>query len=283
MSGTEGGELDLTRYSHDLRRGDGGLWSAADAAEVSYPAHGNRDCFAIEEGSFWFAHRNAVLLELVERFPPSGPIFDVGGGNGFVALALQRAGHAVVLVEPGLDGVRNAAGRGLAHVVRATFEGAGFLSDSLPAVSLFDVLEHVADDVGFLRGIVSRLRPGGRLYLTVPAHTLLWSQDDVAAGHHRRYGAASLRAVTTAAGLELEWWSHFFVWLAPAVGLFRALPTRLGRRRADDLSRVRAEHALPAGAPGRWLARLLESERRALRRGRRYRVGSSLAAVARRP
>jgi SAM-dependent methyltransferase len=281
MAVDESSALDLTRYSHALRRGSDGVWTPDAARAVSYPEHGNRACFAVEDDSFWFAHRNRVLVDLLARYPPAGPVFDVGGGNGFVARALERAGHAVVLVEPGPDGVRNAAVRGLSSLVRSTFEDAGFLDDSLPAASLFDVLEHVADDIGFLTAIGQRLRPGGRLYLTVPAHAALWSADDVVAGHHRRYSSASLGRSLAAAGLELEWSSHFFVWLAPAVALLRALPSRLGRRRADDVAKVSAEHA-PAGAAGRFLERRLAAERRALGAGRRFRIGSSLAAVARR-
>lgn len=282
MTVDESSALDLTRYSHALRRGADGVWSPEAGRDVSYPEHGNRACFAVEDGSFWFAHRNRVLVDLVERFPPSGPIFDIGGGNGFVARALERAGHSVVLVEPGPDGVINAAGRGLSSLVRSTFEDAGFLEGSLPAASLFDVLEHVADDEAFLASIARRLRPRGRLYLTVPAHAALWSADDAVAGHHRRYSSAALGRALVAAGFELEWSSHFFVWLAPAVALLRALPSRLGRRRADDLAVVSAEHAAPAGFAGRFLERRLAAERRALHGGRRFRIGSSLAAVARR-
>ena len=37
-------------------------------------------------------------------------------------------------------------------------------------VSLFDVLEHIDDDLGTLRHTESILEPGGFLVLTVPAH-----------------------------------------------------------------------------------------------------------------
>ena len=42
----------------------------------------------------------------MRRFPPPGTVFDVGGGNGFVTLAIQNAGMDAVLVEPGPEGVR---------------------------------------------------------------------------------------------------------------------------------------------------------------------------------
>jgi hypothetical protein len=43
-------------------------------------------CFEAEHRSFWFRHRNDCIRELVRNFQPKGkvPIFDVGGGNGFL-------------------------------------------------------------------------------------------------------------------------------------------------------------------------------------------------------
>jgi hypothetical protein len=62
--------------------GAGAAWS------LSPTLRGDSDCFALEDSSFWFAHRNACLLAVLRQFPTIGPFFDVGGGNGFVAAAL---------------------------------------------------------------------------------------------------------------------------------------------------------------------------------------------------
>jgi SAM-dependent methyltransferase len=113
----------------------------------------------LEDGSFWFAHRNACLLALLRQFPAIGPFFDIGGGNGFVAAALQsEGGLPVVLVEPGADGVRHAQARGLHTVVQATLKEARFRDGSLPAIGFFDVMEHIDDEQGFLCEIRRCLR-----------------------------------------------------------------------------------------------------------------------------
>ena len=80
-----------------------GIWQCSGIEEISYPNEGNNQCFEVEDHSFWFRHRNACIVELVKNFPPegSGPIFDIGGGNGYVARGLMDAGWEVVLVEPG--------------------------------------------------------------------------------------------------------------------------------------------------------------------------------------
>jgi SAM-dependent methyltransferase len=276
-----GAPLDLRPFSAQLVRGDDGIWRGAGVGAVSYPEGGHEGCFAVEERSFWFAHRNRVIVDLLRRFPPTGALFDVGGGNGFVALALQQAGREVVVAEPGAEGCSNARGRGLDNVVCATFEHAGFAPRALPAIGMFDVVEHVADDVALLHAAAGRLRPDGVLFLTVPAHRWLWSIEDVSAGHFRRYDRGSLSRALATAGLEPMWMSHFFVWLPLPILLLRSLPTLLGRRRSLDLAGARGQHRLPAGAAGRLLARALDREAKALARGRRFRCGASIAAVAR--
>src|SRR5690606_21548140 len=127
---------------------------------------------------------------------PGGPIFDIGGGNGFVARGLAAAGFPAVVIEPGPTGARNAQARGLSPVVCAALDDAGFLPGSVPAAGLFDVLEHIEDDLGAMATLSALLPPGGRVYLTVPAYQWLWSSEDELGGHHRRYTRASLaRAV----------------------------------------------------------------------------------------
>ena len=255
-----------------------GIWFSSAAASVSYPASGNESCFRIEENSFWFKHRNRCLVETIRRFPPSGAVFDIGGGNGYVALAIQESGFDVVVVEPGPDGARNARRRGIRSVICATVENAGFLDRSMAAAGLFDVLEHIEDDLGFLKSLARRLLAGGRLYLTVPAFSALWSQEDNDAGHYRRYTLRQLRNVLERAGLEAEYLTYFFAFLPAPILLSRALPYRLGirRRRAGE-----ADHRALAGMIGSLLEGSLHRELARIRAGRKVVLGGSCLAVAR--
>ena len=275
----------VSRYSRQLQRDERGVWVAGGGAAVSYPAHGHADCWRIEDGSFWFHHRNRCILATVERHPPPGPVFDVGGGNGFVAAALARAGREVVLVEPGPQGAANAATRGLRDVVCATLDQAGFQPGSLPAVGLFDVVEHVADDLAFLRMVATLMADGGLLYVTVPAHPLLWSAEDADAGHHRRYVRRSLRAVVQAAGFDTLYCSAFFRPLLLPIALARALPYRLGLRpRAAAGHAIAREHGGGGGWAVRAMQALLQPEVGHIAAGRAMRHGASLLLVAaRRP
>src|SRR5262245_31141316 len=105
--------MDLSRIATNLRLTEVGVWTSGSSGGFSFPAGGHGECFSIEEGSFWFRHRNACLLEVLRVFPPRGALFELGGGNGFVAQALARAGYETVVLEPAHEGARNALARGL--------------------------------------------------------------------------------------------------------------------------------------------------------------------------
>lgn len=259
-----------------------GLWRARRASAISYPDAANDAFLAIEDSSYWFRHRLDCLQAVIEQFPPDGDLYDIGGGNGFVAAGLERAGWPAVLVEPG-SGAVNARRRGLTRIVQATLLDAGFAAGSMPAAGAFDVVEHIPDDLAFLRELRAALRPGGRFYCTVPAWPALWSSEDESAGHHRRYTPHSLARVLRAAGYEVEFLSPLFGWLMTPLFLLRALPSRLRRGKAGPHrwdKRTTADHHLPALlAPfvARWHAR----EIAALRAHRPLRTGTSLLCVAR--
>ncbi len=121
---------------------------------ISFPASGHADCLEIEEHSFWFRHRNRVIIEMIRAYPPTGPVYDVGGGNGYVSLGLQNAGFPVVLVEPGAGGVKNARARGIMSIIPTTLQDAKLPDHSVDAVSIFDVLEHIEDEASFYRGYI---------------------------------------------------------------------------------------------------------------------------------
>jgi len=60
-------------------------------------------------------------------------------------------------------------------------------------VIMADVLEHIEDDREFLSSVVApRIRDGGILLISVPAHQRLFSSHDTFLGHFRRYSRTQL-------------------------------------------------------------------------------------------
>ncbi len=270
--------MQLQAYADNLEL-EGGIWRARTRSAVSYPDEGNQECYQLEDTSFWFGHRNRCLETVVRRLPPHGPLFDLGGGNGYVARGLEQAGFPTVLVEPGPQGAQNARSRGLPHIVCATVEDAGFRPATLPAIGVFDVVEHIRDDRAFLRLLQGLLVPGGRLYLTVPAYGWLWSNEDVVAGHYRRYTVGTMGARLREAGFAVEFASYIFSLLPLPVFLARTLPTLLRLKRPPAQSS--REHGRPGGLSARVLDAVWKWELGRLQRLKPLPFGASVLMVAR--
>lgn len=133
-------------------------------------------------------------------------VLDVGAGDGFVAnklLGVLPHGSAVTCVDSEYTDDHLAT---LRDAAPAAVSFARTCPDrTFDVIVLLDVLEHVADDRGFLNGLVRRhLRDDGLVLASVPAHQVLYTQHDVALGHHRRYSADTLRDVLESAGLRVR-------------------------------------------------------------------------------
>jgi len=103
--------------------------------------------------------------------PVGGRLLDVGCGAGDFLVAMQRLFPTWQLqgVEPNQAAAARAAGRGL-DVLPGSLED---LPGGVPqpdVVTLWNVLEHLADPLAFLHEIERRLAPGGALCLAVPVN-----------------------------------------------------------------------------------------------------------------
>jgi len=225
-----------------LKKGKDGIWFAEEKEECNYPKEGSDNCFRVEDESFWFQNRNEMIGSLVDRFPPPGWILDIGGGNGAVSQYLAKQGRDTVLLEPSVAGALNARKRGLDTIICASLGTIQLESASVPAVGLFDVLEHIEDDAEFLKQINNVLAPNGILYLTVPAFPVLWSGADVGAGHFRRYTVSSLHSLLEEQGLCPVYERYFFSYLFLPLLATKAIPYKLKRPSVPIILR---HHPLP--------------------------------------
>lgn len=75
---------------------------------------------------------------------------------------------------------------------------------SIDYIYSLNVLEHIEDDQKALDNLFARLRPGGTLFLYVPAFQILYSEMDRLVGHFRRYRKAELAAKLVAAGFTVQ-------------------------------------------------------------------------------
>src|SRR2546423_14194176 len=71
-----------------LRKIKDQFWGTDDSGSVHFPTDFHARLADAEDTSFWFGHRNEIIGLMVSRFPPAGPIVDIGGrdricGRGF--------------------------------------------------------------------------------------------------------------------------------------------------------------------------------------------------------
>ena len=268
----------FSAFTQNLELKENGIWFSRSIGAVSYPHDGNERCFQIEDGSYWFQHRNQCILTVIRNFPPpDGILFDVGGGNGYVALGVQQSGFNVVLMEPGVQGAQNARNRGVEFVICSSLEDSGIPANSVPSIGIFDVIEHIKEDAEFLKSIHQYLAPQGRLYLTTPAYEFLRSFDDDNAQHFRRYSLRSLNRKLTQAGFSVLFQTYIFAFLPLPILLFRTLPSKW---KTDYEVSEQDEHRHPSGLIGKGLSMLLKGELACLQKKVSIPFGGSCLVVA---
>src|SRR5580704_14188447 len=151
---------------------------------ASYDPNLYESLVAVEDRHFWFRARNraitAVFESLRDDLKPGYRVLEVGCGTGNVLRDLQTSavGGNVIGMDLHMEGLRYARHRlDPAMLVQADADFPPF-SVRFDVVGLFDVIEHLDDDVGVLRQLRQLVKPGGALMLTVPADPNLWSYFD---------------------------------------------------------------------------------------------------------
>ncbi|UZK68318.1 class I SAM-dependent methyltransferase [Sphingomonas sp. S1-29] len=186
---------------------------------------------------WWYRARRDILADYVAReggLPADARILEIGCGTGHNLPMLARFGEVdAIEIDPAAAEFASARlGKpvGTAPLPQLT----GVARGSYDMVAVLDVVEHIEDDVGALRGIADTLKPGGRVLITVPAHPWMWSAHDVVNHHHRRYSKATLGAALSGAGLTHNGLRYFNSLLFPLAVGARAVGKLTGKDDSDD-------------------------------------------------
>ena len=142
-----------------------------------------------------------------------GNILELGAGNGTFTKVLSKYAKHVDAVEPSKELVvklnETAANIQNVRVIEGTMESSlSKLHAPYDGAVLINVLEHIENDRQVLQCLKSRIKPGGRIAIWVPAHELLYSKFDLEVGHYRRYSRRELRALASHAGLQVVTLKH---------------------------------------------------------------------------
>jgi len=154
-----------TQYFRPDRR----LGVATEAAAISeYWESYKFDLYRTPAVQAAFGGRYDRVLEQVHRWvSPLGSVLDIGCGVGNFLAHAEAIGMRAVGSDVDARAVEVARQRGLQACVAEDLDQ--FVPDrSVDAVSMWDVVEHLFDPLGVLRGVVAKLRPGGALMVETP-------------------------------------------------------------------------------------------------------------------
>jgi SAM-dependent methyltransferase len=255
----------------------------------SYDARYFEPLFAIEDKHFWFRSRNLIISGLVQRmvqrFQPGYRVLEVGCGTGNTLRALEETCTEGTVIGMDLfgEGLHYARRRVSCDLVLGDLHVPPF-STQFDVIGLFDVLEHISDDVSVLSDLHAMLKPGGFLILTVPAHMSLWSYFDEASHHRRRYEYAELKEKLEQTGYYIEFLTSYMTSIFPLVWLGRRLAACISnphKTQDEDAMYELAKQELKI-TPGvnRVLLFILSLEAHYLMRHLRLPFGTSLLAIA---
>lgn len=244
---------------------------------------------------FWYRGRHRLILKVLRMELAKRPGFagdlraiDFGGGcGGWLEYLHTRQGDSFETLALGDSSLRALSLSGSVVGSYAKRYHVDLLdlpwSEDWDIVFLLDVLEHVEAHGRVLRQIRKSLRPGGLLFVTVPALTRLWTYNDVMAKHYRRYSRTDVEELFLGCGFRLCRADYFMFFLSAALYMSRAL-VRISRFATPEQVRkhLARTHRVPMKPLNMALEAILALES-ALIDEVRFPWGTSVLAVCERP
>ena len=190
----------------------------------------------LDERHWWYRARRDILAELIRRearLPANAQILEIGCGTGHNLGMLSGFGHVDGLELD--DEARALSEKRLGRAVMSAPlpELAGVPDRHYDLIGAFDVIEHIDDDHAALSSIATKLKPGGRFMMTVPAHQWMWTAHDVVNHHKRRYSKRALRSLIEGSPLKLDRLGYFNSLLFPLAVAERTVSKLRGKDDAD--------------------------------------------------
>ncbi len=216
----------------ELKNKEKGLITSCDPQEISFPSELFED---LENGydSVFNRHRSKEVIEIIKKNEIE-LLWEIGAGDGQISQNLMEQDINIIAIEPLLSGVSK-----LNSLSIKTFPGTLKMlqlpDNSIEAIGIFDVLEHIDNTVPFLEEIYRVLKPQGYLIITVPAGQYLFSNYDLSIGHFRRYSKTELKRSLGNSGFKPKVVKYqFFILILPVL-LLRRIPYLLKIDKGEDL------------------------------------------------
>jgi SAM-dependent methyltransferase len=183
---------------------------------------------------FWIRRRFQVMKKMADSvIRDAKHMAEIGCGNGLLQRDIEdRYGKPVAgfeLNQAALE--RNVSRISPLYCYNIHQRNAEFQA-KFDLLFLFDVLEHIDEESGFLQSTKFHLAECGTLLINVPAHQSLYSDYDRAAGHVRRYSAKQLSDIGEQNGFKLRGITYWGLPLVPLLLLRKMMSLERSNGRA---------------------------------------------------
>lgn len=157
----------------------------------------------------WELSRTDAILRELEKLNIRGDILDIGCGDHFFDHELVKKNNQIKsLWGVDINAKESIVTTGKEHYVNSYDE----LRDTkFDFILLMDVMEHIEDDILFLKELKKYQKDSTVLFITVPAFQWLFSLHDKELHHYRRYDIKCLKEHLDKAGYTILDWSYFYL------------------------------------------------------------------------
>lgn len=168
---------------------------------------------------WYYAHKfNFIIKSDLFKSKASISLVDIGAGSALFSKELlkRKIVSKSVAVDTGYQSEYDDPSIGISYRRSVNYAGhTHFL--------LTDVLEHIDDDLAFLKDVVSKADNAAAFIITVPALMSLWSGHDVYLKHFRRYTKSNLQSLVENSGLTIISLRYTYATLFPIAFIQRKL------------------------------------------------------------
>jgi SAM-dependent methyltransferase len=183
--------------------------------------------YKLETSYWWFLGKQFLVEDQFRGLDVDPPkeckILDVGAGTGLNIKTLEKFGN-VCGVERSSEAIHFLRKRGVHNVICSDANASlPFRDGVFSAVTCLDVLEHLDRDEFLLKELHRVCKPGGYIFITVPAFRTFWSPHDIALHHKRRYTKEGILGRISNMECRVIKASYYNIMLLIPIVLFRGL------------------------------------------------------------
>lgn len=181
--------------------------------------------YEVEDTHFWYKGMRKITKTLLDKYLPKSKglkILDAGCGTGRNILFLKNYGHV-----SGFDisphAIKYCKKRGLKNIKKGSVDKIPFNNDSFDLITCFDVLYHkqVKNYESAIANFNRILKPGGILFVRVPAFQFLLSSHDKAVHTKHRFSKNELKKILISRQFKILKISYINFFLFPFIFISR--------------------------------------------------------------